>query len=361
MISHKSVGSVVLLAVAVLAAPGWAADVFDLGGVRDTVTGQWTGLASVEFVRVGDAGNAADADTGYGVVGYEYNMGKYDVTAGQYCEFLNAVAKQSDPYGLYDPSMNVAATGLGCNIIRSGGAGNYRYTVAQDWANRPVNYVSWGDAARFCNWLQKGQPTGVEGTATTETGAYALNGANTDALLMQVTRDLNAKYFIPNLNEWYKAAYFDPNKFGAGQAGYWLVPTKSDSPPINILDPTGTNNANFFDAVGTGTHGYTIDSPYYRTEVGAFASSPGLYGTFDQGGNVVQWTETAVGSSRVAMGSCFANPGALMSKWGSTKGPPTYDSDSLGFCVAMVPEPSSLLMFSLSVAAGLLVWNRRSR
>jgi hypothetical protein len=74
MISHKSVGSVVLLAVVLFAATGWAADVFDMGGVRDAVTGQWTGLASVEFVRVGDAGNAADPDTGYGAVGYGYNF-----------------------------------------------------------------------------------------------------------------------------------------------------------------------------------------------------------------------------------------------------------------------------------------------
>jgi hypothetical protein len=40
MISHKSVGSVVLLAVVLFAATGWAADVFDMGGVRDAVTGQ---------------------------------------------------------------------------------------------------------------------------------------------------------------------------------------------------------------------------------------------------------------------------------------------------------------------------------
>ena len=46
--------------------------------------------------------------------------------------------------------------------------------------NCPISYVTWGDAARFCNWLQNGQPTGSEGTGTTETGAYTLNGDTTN-------------------------------------------------------------------------------------------------------------------------------------------------------------------------------------
>ena len=41
---------------------------------------------------------------GYGSVAYTYQMGKYDVTVGQYCQFLNAVAK-TDTYGLYNGSM----------------------------------------------------------------------------------------------------------------------------------------------------------------------------------------------------------------------------------------------------------------
>ena len=59
----------------------------------------------------------------------------------------------------------------------------------------PVYNVSWGDAARFCNWLQNGQPTGAEGTGTTETGAYTLNGATIDSALMAITRNAGAKYF----------------------------------------------------------------------------------------------------------------------------------------------------------------------
>ena len=36
------------------------ADVFNMGGTRNPTTGTWTGLASLEFVTVGNPGNAAD-------------------------------------------------------------------------------------------------------------------------------------------------------------------------------------------------------------------------------------------------------------------------------------------------------------
>ena len=99
-------------------------------------------------------------------MGYTYQMGKYDVTAAQYCDFLNAVATTADTYGLYNVSM--ASTGSARSHrmrhcpnqrFRAG----YTYSVLSGWANMPVNYVSWGDAARFCNWLQNGQPVGPEG------------------------------------------------------------------------------------------------------------------------------------------------------------------------------------------------------
>ena len=42
-----------------------------------------TGQTSLQFVTVDDPANAADPATGYGSVGYTYQMGKYDVTVGQ--------------------------------------------------------------------------------------------------------------------------------------------------------------------------------------------------------------------------------------------------------------------------------------
>ena len=51
--------------------------------------------------------------------------------------------------------------------------------MAADWADRPVNYVSFWDAARFANWLHNGQPTGAQGAGTTEDGAYINVGNQT--------------------------------------------------------------------------------------------------------------------------------------------------------------------------------------
>ena len=118
-------------------------------GAQATVTMTW--------VTVGNPGNTADTEvmttdgtTGYGSVGYTYQIGKYEVTAGQYKDFLNAVAA-TDTYGLYNESM--WSHSHGCKIQRSGSSGSYTYSVASDYANRPVNYVSWYDTLLFVNWL----------------------------------------------------------------------------------------------------------------------------------------------------------------------------------------------------------------
>jgi formylglycine-generating enzyme required for sulfatase activity len=170
---------------------------------------------TIATVPVGDPGNAGELsgsgaggfgpDRVCGAVAYTYNIGKYEVTAGQYTEFLNAVAK-TDTYGLYR-NTDMSNTSWGSGITRSGQSSNYTYSVASDFVNRPVNYVSWGDAARFANWMHNGQPTGTQGLATTEDGAYYLNGATTNAALLAVTRKVNATWAIPSEDEWYKAAY----------------------------------------------------------------------------------------------------------------------------------------------------------
>lgn len=95
----------------------------------------------MEWVTVGDPGNAPDTryeTPGWGAVDYTYNITKYEITAAHYPEFLNAVAA-TDTYGLYNTDM---LSYFGCQIARSGSSGSYTYSVAEDWANRPVNYVS---------------------------------------------------------------------------------------------------------------------------------------------------------------------------------------------------------------------------
>ena len=135
----------------------------------------------------------------YGSVSYIYQMGKYDVTVAQYAAFLNAVATTSDPYGLYNSDM---ATDLPTIAhYPSGSPGSYSYSVTgsdSQGVNCPIFDVSWGDAARFCNWLDNGQPTsGTEATGTTETGAYTLNGGTSDAALMAVYPQRGRHLFHP--------------------------------------------------------------------------------------------------------------------------------------------------------------------
>ena len=180
----------------------------------------------------------------------------------------------------------------GCKIERYDGSGTlvdpYLYRVPDpNRVNCPVNHVSWGDAARFSNWLHNGQPTGVQDGSTTEGGSYALNGAISDAALMAVSRDSDATWVIPSENEWYKAAYHDKN---AGLAAtYFDYPTSTnDIPSKAIINPDPGNNANF---------DYAIGPPYYMTPVGEFKNSQSPYGTFDQGGNLGEWNETVVGGT----------------------------------------------------------------
>ncbi len=290
----------------------------------------------MDTVTVGNPGNGDDSHgDGYGGVADTYSIGKYEVTAGQYAEFLNAVAA-TDTYGLYSTNMN--SDPGGCQITRNGSDGNYTYDFSgrpsgteADWTDRPVNYVSWGDAARFANWLHNGQQRGAQDLTTTEDGSYHLNGATTEAELNAITREGDAKWVIPSENEWYKAAY---HKNDGVTSNYFDYPTSSDSEPSNdLVEPTDPgNNATFIDP------GHTIGSPYYRTEFGAHENSESPYGTFDQGGNVWEWNEAVSGSSRVLRGGSFNYSGANLHPSVRETNDPTDELNNVGFRVVEMPE-----------------------
>jgi formylglycine-generating enzyme required for sulfatase activity len=297
-----------------------------IAAVLSALTLQTSATVTMEWVTVGNPGNAADPTTGLGSVDYEYQIGKYEVTNAQYAEFLNAKAA-TDSYSLY----NTSSPFVNLGINRSGSSGSYSYSVTTGLENRPVALVSWFDAARFANWLVNGQ-----GAGDTETGSYTLNGAISGIIL----KNAGASIYIPTEDEWYKAAYYN-----GATSSYSLYP--------NGQNTITTADANFAQVIGS------------STDVGSYSGDPSMYGTFDQGGNVVEWNDTVInGSLRGMRGGSWANhPNddyLASTPTHTTPGSPSVEGFAVGFrvaSVAAIPETSTALFGALGLI-GLLCRKR---
>jgi sulfatase modifying factor 1 len=322
-----------------------------------------TEAITIPTVPIGNPANVADTrylDTyhtnGVGAVAQAFNMGATEVTNAQYVALLNAVAA-SDPYGLYSTSMGSKTWG---GIVRSGESGSYTYDVKAPalggtyaYDSKPVAFVGLGDAMRFANWLNNGQPIGAEDATTTENGAYTLNGAITDAALAAATRNSNATWWLPSENEWYKAAYYDPST-----GAYFDFPTRTNTAPNNNLPSADTgNSSNFYRSYQNWTTG---NSSYPFTGAGAYALSESPYGTFDQGGNAWELNDTLLGGSfRDMRGGSWDNFSDSMhaSLW--SEDVPSSGDINIGFRVASIPEPASAYVGTLGIAMFLLRIRRR--
>ena len=298
-----------------------------------------------DMVTVGNPGNANDTGgTNNGAVNYEYQIGKYDVTIGQYTAFLNAADPNgTNPNGIYNASMATDLNIAGISYTAGASAGA-KYAVINNGgnsSNRPITYVSWFDAARFANWMTNGQ-----GSGSTEDGAYTLNGATTGNA---IAVNPGAAFYIPTNDEWYKAAYFSPNYGGVSVPGYYAYATQSDSDPGNVVG-SAANQANYLtDAGYSVTQSGDYDSNLnYLTDVGAFTNSASFYGTFDQSGNVFQWNDLDglefSGSSRGLRGGFWdtADPFSLSSS-NSISVSPSLENFRIGFRLASpVASPSAV-------------------
>ena len=301
---------------------------------------------TIDWVTVGDPGNTADT-TGYGAVTDSFRIGEYEVTIGQYTDFLNDVA-QTDTYSLYNESMasdlNIAG------ISRAGSSGSYTYSVINNGGlsgNRPITYVSWFDAARFANWMHNGQ-----GAGGTETGAYTLVGGQTSGTAP--ARNPGAQFYIPTENEWYKAAFY---KGSGTNAGYWDYATQRDDTPGNTIGGEA-NQANYYaDDYSVTQSASHSDSQNYLTDVGAFSGSVSAYGTFDQSGNVWEWNDLTgvAGSSRGRLGGGWDFVAFALSSSSSFTRDPSDETNMSGFRLASpvpVPEPSTCALALAGLACG---------
>jgi hypothetical protein len=86
---------------------------------------------------------------------------------------------------------------------------------------KPVNYITYLDAIRYVNWLSND-------SGDTESGSYTITGNS-----VSDKRSDEAKYFIPNENEWFKAAYYNGPVGVTRQSlyPYWLYATQSSTDP----------------------------------------------------------------------------------------------------------------------------------
>lgn len=239
------------------------------------------------YVLVDKEGNEGDyANQFKGSVNYKYYISKYELTNREYCRFLNSVASKSDPYSLFNNNMSTSVCG---GIDRFDEDGVLKYQVKDGWENRPVVYIGFYDLARYANWLHYGCPdTGesIEGTTegTKSVGAYDTS----DFELVRSggkapyknfgKRNEGALYWIPNEDEWYKAAYYDPTI--TGNRKYYDYPTRSSNPPL----PT---HANYM-----ANNQLSEGEPYFVADVDKFAEAASYFGTQQQGGNVWEWIES---------------------------------------------------------------------
>lgn len=299
---------------------------FSCGELLADTFGNGADTFDIEFVTIGNPGNPADT-TGTpnpaGAVPYVYRMGKYEVSE-------DMIAK--------------------ANTL--GGLGIIFYN--RD-ANKPATSISWFEAANFVNWLNTStghniaykfarQPgdAGYDPRFPNELWTPGDPGYNPNNLF----RNSLAKYFLPSDDEWYKAAYYDPN---AGV--YYDFPTGSDSVPDGI-DFAGDTA---FDAVFQDSRYFpTPTQPNDITDVGVL--SP--YGTAGQGGNVEEWEETAryvvnrntYDDRRVRGGIYFDTPYHLSSNFLGIL-PPLVEGNSLGFRIAAaapIPEPTCTALFPIA-------------
>jgi formylglycine-generating enzyme len=261
--------------------------------------------------------------------------------------FLNANDPTgADPLGLFNIDMYFPDSGVN---YTPGNASGSKYSVVSGYGNDPVYFVTWFDAIRFANWMDNGQPIfTTEPTASnnaTENGSYKLDGFTptpSNGNGNYIARNPGATIFLPSENEWYKAAYYNP-----ATSSYFLYPTSSNTAPTASAPTATPNSANYNDVVGA------------ATDVGAYSGTTSPYGAYDMAGDVYQWNDTTIEGERGLRGGAL-NLGGPSDMQSTSRGydGPTVANDVIGFRLAMVPEPSSVVLALVGCAAAFALRKR---
>lgn len=274
-----------------------------------------------------------------GGVDYRYGIGQVEVTVGQWVDFLNTVDPSGrDRHRLYDPTESGTAwPKFGqINFSSSRPRGRHYSVASPAWTNKPYGFANFLRAARFVNSVENGRvlsrTTGKANGVTTITRRVQLS-ANTERGMYDMrrpnaTRSKKTGFVLPSQDEWTKAAYYDPK--GGGTLSYWKYPTNAGvfgDGTATAPAPT-TLNASTGDVTNGATqpiatyHAANLPAPTWCpakvqpasdcANVNPFGMDPATYdkayqgslstigqartvspwGTLDQGGNAVEWTDT---------------------------------------------------------------------
>lgn len=192
-----------------------------------------------------DPNNDPDTDDQYveleienlGTVNKNYRIGKFEITNKQYAKFLNAIGK-TDSRECYNSLMSSSDRG-GINRVGDGGITvDYEYIVKNNMDNKPVVFVNYLSVLRFINWLHNGAELDV---TEDDVDSYINYGAY-DIFDNDIRINIYQKYWLPSINEWHKAAYYEPVN-GAREAGSSAVMIKREEPYVVATgyDPNGDN------------------------------------------------------------------------------------------------------------------------
>jgi formylglycine-generating enzyme required for sulfatase activity len=341
--------------------------------------------SGIDFVRVGAIGNApwagngtvGDRAVGRGSVGYEYKIGKMEVTTAQWVEFFNAAFDR--PSNDLLPHLTPPDSGhWGAQSATPMTPGAQRWSVIPGQSLHPVGDISWRMAAIYCNWLHNGKSTDRSAFLN---GAYDVStfGYSGTTFTDQLTHSPGAKYWIPTWDEWLKAAHYDPNKDnGDGTTGgWWKYSTTSDTapaygPPGQHVDVTPGHGPGPDPAgpLAQANGGWTSEFPGFNpfaVPLGAYPTVLSPWGLLDSAGGAREWTEEVLltnglfPTGRLFDGIGWGEPFAsrerdLVSGWGGDF--PSLATYDFGFRIASaVPAPMS----ALSLGLLLLPWARRRR